>query len=78
MVVKDGAGTSSRLTHEEDCYEKFCANWRADEGAFVASLAFESEATSYAVQSRPGILVGSFVAGLAGYAVPRFAATRTR
>ena len=45
---------------------------------FIASLAFEGEAPSYGVQSRLGILAGSIAAGLAGYAVLRFAATRTR
>jgi Na+:H+ antiporter, NhaA family len=45
---------------------------------FIASLAFEGESARLGIESRLGILAGSIAAGLAGYAVLRFAAARTR
>ena len=43
---------------------------------FIASLAFEGEAARFSVESRLGILVGSVVAGVAGYLVLRRAVPR--
>lgn len=43
---------------------------------FIASLAFEGAAVRLSVESRLGVLVGSIVAGLAGYLVLRFARRR--
>lgn len=45
---------------------------------FIASLAFEGEAASFGVGSRLGILLGSIVAGIAGYLVLRFAPTGSK
>jgi NhaA family Na+:H+ antiporter len=43
---------------------------------FIAGLAFQGAAGEYAVQTRLGILAGSLVAALGGYALLRVALRR--